>query len=74
MNDDQIIKDILKDLEEMSVEDLLEDLKNCTGLGLGELQDKDLWKRVEEAENSENSVIVCEGDKRFEGFNNEDKA
>lgn len=37
MNDDEIIKDILKDLEEMSVEDLVEALENADDWGLGEL-------------------------------------
>ena len=39
-----------------------------------DLQDESSLKRVEEAENSENSTIVCTGDERFEGFNNGYKA
>ena len=79
MNDDEIIKDMLKDLEEMSIDDLVEALENVDDWGLGELlgdplQYKSLLKRVEEVENSENSTIVCTGDERFEGFNNGHKA
>ena len=76
MNDDEIIKDMLKDLEEMSIDDLIEALEGADDWGLGELlgnplQDESLLKRVEEAESSENSTIVCKGDERFEGFEND---
>ena len=57
----------MKDLIDRVCEQQLEMIK-LSEITQEDLQDESLLKRVEEAENSENAVIVCEGDERFEGF------
>ena len=69
LNDKATMRDLIDRVCEQQLE--MVELSEVTQ---EDLQEESLLKRVEEAENSENSTIVCKGDERFEGFNNGHKA
>ena len=64
LNDKVAMRDLIDRVCEQQLE-----MVELSEITQEDLQDESLLKRIEEAENSENSKIVCTGDERFNGWN-----